>query len=49
MTALRTWGLSIALLLAGGGGLAVATDGFQAFTTETARRVAVHVGAIPQC
>ena len=30
-----------ALLLAGGVALAAATDGFQAFTTETARRVAV--------
>lgn len=39
--ALRTAALSVALVLAGGGGLAVATDGFQAFTTETARRVAV--------
>ena len=38
---LRTSLASAALLLAGGVALAVATDGFQAFTTETARRVAV--------
>ena len=42
MTAiLRSTLLSVALLLAGGAALAAATDGFQAFTTETARRVAV--------
>ncbi|MEP6473172.1 MAG: SCO family protein [Gemmatimonadota bacterium] len=39
--ALRTALLSVALLLGGGAALAVATDGFQAFSTETARRVAV--------
>jgi protein SCO1 len=38
---LRTSLTSAALLLAGGVALAAATDGFQAFTTETARRVAV--------
>ena len=38
---LRTCLASAALLLAGGVALAAATDGFQAFTTETARRVAV--------
>lgn len=49
MTALRTILLSVALVLAGGGGLAVATDRFQAFTTETARRLAVrrHPVAVP--
>ena len=42
MTAvLRTSLASAALLLAGGVVLAAATNGFQAFTTETARRVAV--------
>jgi protein SCO1/2 len=41
MTVLRTSLASAALLLAGGVALAAATDGFQAFTTETARRVAV--------
>ena len=41
-TLLRTVLLSVGLLLAGVTGLGVATDGFQAFTTETARRVAVH-------
>ena len=39
--ALRTSLASAALLLAGGVALAAASDGFQAFTTETARRVAV--------
>jgi len=38
---LRTALLSAALLAGGGTALAVATDGFRAFTTETARRVAV--------
>jgi protein SCO1/2 len=38
---LRTCLASAALLLAGGVVLAAATDRFQAFTTETARRVAV--------
>jgi protein SCO1/2 len=41
MTVLRTALASAGLLLAGGGALAAATDGFRAFTTETARRVAV--------
>jgi protein SCO1/2 len=42
MTAvLRTGLASAALLLAGGVALAAATNGLQAFTTETARRVAV--------
>jgi len=38
---LRTGLASAALLLAGGVALAAATNGLQAFTTETARRVAV--------
>ena len=38
---LRTSLTSATLLLAGGVALAAATNGFQAFTTETARRVAV--------
>jgi protein SCO1 len=38
---LRTGLVSAALLLAGGVALAAATNGLQAFTTETARRVAV--------
>jgi protein SCO1/2 len=37
----RTWLLSAVLVLGGGATLGAATDGFQAFTTETARRVAV--------
>lgn len=37
----RTILLSVTVLLAGGGALSAATDGFQAFTTETARRVSV--------
>lgn len=41
MTVLRTSLASAALVLAGGVVLAATTDGFQAFTTETARRVAV--------
>ena len=41
MRILSTVLLSVALLLGGGAALAVATDGFQAFTTETGRRVAV--------
>ena len=40
-TVLRTSLASAVLLLAGGVALAAATNGFQAFTTETARRVAV--------
>lgn len=47
MTALRTILLSVVLVLAGGSGLAVATDGFRAFTTETARRVAVRRHPVP--
>ncbi len=48
-TVLRTVLLSIVLLLAGLTGLWMATDGFRAFTTETARRVAVrrHPVAVP--
>ena len=41
MTGLRTALASAALLLGSAVGLAAATDGFAAFTTETARRVAV--------
>lgn len=41
MMGLRTSLAATALLLAGGVTLAAATDGFEAFTTETARRVAV--------
>ncbi|MGH8455358.1 MAG: SCO family protein [Stenotrophobium sp.] len=41
MPILRTLLASLALLLAGGIGLSAATDRFQAFTTETARRIAV--------
>jgi protein SCO1 len=41
MAVLRTSLASAALLLAGAVALAAATDGFRAFTTETARRVAV--------
>ena len=41
LAALRTSLASAALLLAGVVALAAATDGFQAFTTEAARRVAV--------
>ena len=46
---LRTSLVIIAVLLAGGVALAAATDGFRAFTTETARRVSVrrHPIAIP--
>ncbi len=38
----RTLLASLAIALAGGGGLAAVTDGFRAFTTESARRLAVH-------
>jgi protein SCO1/2 len=38
---LRTLSASLALLLAGSAALNVATDGFQAFTSEAARRLAV--------
>lgn len=41
MAILRTLLVSLALLLAGGAALSAATDRFQAFTTETARRLAV--------
>lgn len=47
VVALRTVLLTVGLLLAGGGALAVATDGFHAFTTETARRVAVRRHPVP--
>lgn len=46
MLILRTLLVSLALLLAGGAVLGVATSGFQAFTTETARRIAVHQNPI---
>ena len=42
MSALRTSIASVALVLAGAALLAGATDGFRAFTSEAARRVAVH-------
>lgn len=42
MPALRTSIASVALVLAGAALLAGATDGFRAFTSEAARRVAVH-------
>ncbi len=42
MSALRTSSASVALVLAGVALVADATDGFQAFTSEAARRVAVH-------
>ncbi len=41
MAILRTLLASLALLLAGGAALSAATDRFQAFTTEAARRLAV--------
>lgn len=41
MSVLRTLLASLALLAGGIGGLAVATDGFRAFTSETARRIDV--------
>lgn len=41
MPILRTLLVSLALLLAGAAALSAATGGFRAFTTETARRVAV--------
>ena len=46
---LRTLLASLALLIAGGAALGAATDGFRAFTTETARRIAVrdHPVAVP--
>ena len=42
MPALRTSIASVALVFAGAALVAGATDGFQAFTSEAARRVAVH-------
>lgn len=50
MRLLRTLFLSIALGLAGGAALYAATDRFQAFTTEAARRIAVrqHPIALPE-
>lgn len=41
MRLLRTLLVSVALTLVGGAGLYAATDGFQTFTTESARRIAV--------
>ena len=41
MSLLRTLLANLALLLAGGAALGAVTDGFQAFTTEAARRIAV--------
>lgn len=45
--ALRTVLVTVFLLLVGLAGLAAATDGFHAFTTETARRVAVRRHPVP--
>lgn len=45
--ALRTVLVTVALLLSGVAALAAATDGFHAFTTETARRVAVRRHPVP--
>ena len=49
MAVLRTLFTSLVLLAAGIGVLASATDGFRAFTTETARRIGVreHPRAVP--
>ncbi len=49
MTVLRTLLLSVAFLAAGIGVLAVATDGFRAYTSETARRIDVreHPRTVP--
>jgi len=49
MPALRALLTSLLFLLAGGTALALATDGFRAFTTETARRIDVreHPRAVP--
>ncbi len=49
MPILRTLLASLTLLLAGGAALSAATGGFQAFTTEAARRIAVrqHPVAVP--
>ncbi len=44
---LRTVLVTVGLLLTGAVALARATDGFQAFTTETARRVAVRRHPVP--
>lgn len=46
MPILRTLLASLTLLLAGGAALSAATDGFQAFTTEAARRIAVRQNPI---
>jgi len=46
-TSLRTALLTVGLLLTGAAGLARATDGFHAFTTETARRVAARRHPVP--
>ncbi|MGH8134113.1 MAG: SCO family protein [Steroidobacteraceae bacterium] len=49
MPLLRTLLASVGVALAGGGALAAVTDGFRAFTTESARRIAVrdHPVAVP--
>lgn len=47
MAILRTLLASLALLLSGAAALSAATDGFQAFTTETARRLAVRRHPVP--
>lgn len=49
MPVLRTLLASLVVLAAGGATLAAATDGFQAFTAETARRIAVseHPQVVP--
>lgn len=47
MAAWRTTLVSAALLCAGGAALAWATDGFQAYTTESARRLAVERRPVP--
>lgn len=47
VAALRTVLLTLGLVLTGGGALALATDRFHAFTTETARRVAVRQHPVP--
>lgn len=46
MPILRTLLASLALLVAGGAALSAATNGFQVFTTETARRTAIHQNPI---
>lgn len=47
MDTLRTLLLSLLIVIAGGATLAAATDGFRAFTTESARRLAVREHAVP--